>query len=67
MRLEVEPILDLTCVRSGSGWLMTLSWRWTEDGDLGGVRITAIFFSCSTLKDLGVWLPGVREPGVRQA
>lgn len=62
----MDPTLDFTFFRSGSGWLMTFSCRWTDEGDLGGVRITATFFSWRTLKDLGVWLPGVRDPGVRQ-
>lgn len=62
----MDPILDFTFFRSGRGWLRTFSCRWAEEGDLGGVRITATFFSWRTLKDFGVWLPGVREPGLRQ-
>lgn len=64
--LSMEPILDLTFLRSGRGWLMTRSCLGVVAGDLGGVRMIATFFSPdSRLRDLGVrGVPGV--PGVRQ-
>lgn len=57
LMLSVDPILDLTFLRSGRGWLITRSCFGVA-GDLGGVRIMATFFSVGTsMADLGV--PGV--------
>lgn len=55
--LSVDPILDLTFFRSGSGWFISRSCLGVA-GDFGGVRMMATFFSLGTkMADLGV--PGV--------
>ena len=60
LMLSVDPILDLTFLRSGRGWLRTRSCLGVVAGDLGGVRITATFLSWdSRLREGGV--PGVRQ------
>lgn len=57
LMLSVDPILDLTFFRSGSGWLISRSCLGVA-GDFGGVRMMATFFSLGTkMADLGV--PGV--------
>ena len=58
LMFSVEPILDLTFLKSGSGWLRMRSCLGVVAGDLGGVRTTA------TVTARRSWEMRLRERGV---